>query len=58
MESAFYDELTEKSINEERLSDELCLEILTSPRVELLRLLDAAYQVRKKYTGNECNSIL
>ena len=53
MESAFYDELTEKSINEERLSDELCLEILTSPRVELLRLLDAAYQVRKKYTGNE-----
>ncbi len=53
MESAFYDELTEKSINGERLPDELCLVILTSPRVELLRLLDAAYQVRKKYTGNE-----
>ena len=53
MERAFYDELTEKSIKREILPDELCLDILTSPRIELLRLLDAAYQVRKKYTGNE-----
>lgn len=53
MERAFYDELAEKSIKREILPDELCLEILTSPSIELLRLLDAAYQVRKKYTGNE-----
>ena len=53
MERAFYDELTEKSIEREILPNELCLDILTSPRIELLRLLDAAYQVRKKYTGNE-----
>ena len=53
MERAFYDELAEKSIDGEILPEEVCLEILTSPRVELLRLLDAAYQVRRKYTGNE-----
>ena len=53
MERAFYDELAEKSIAGAILPDEKCLEILTSPRVELLRLLDAAYQARKKYTGNE-----
>ncbi|MDE0042355.1 MAG: biotin synthase BioB, partial [Candidatus Poribacteria bacterium] len=53
MERAFYDELAERSIKREILPDELCLELLTSPRIELLRLLDAAYQVRKKYTGNE-----
>ena len=53
MERAFYDELTEKSIGGEIPPDELCLEILTSPRVELLRLLDAAYQVRKKFSGHE-----
>ena len=53
MERAFYDELAEKSINGEIPSDAMCLEILTSPRIELLRLLDAAYQVRRKYTGNE-----
>ena len=53
MERAFYDELAEKSVSGKILPDELCHEILTSPRIELLRLLDAAYQVRKKYTGNE-----
>jgi biotin synthase len=42
-----------KSIDREIPPDELCLEILTSPRVELLRLIDAAYQVRRKYAGNE-----
>ena len=53
MERAFYDGLAEKSIKGEIPPDELCLEILTSPRIELLRLLDAAYQVRKKFSGNE-----
>ena len=51
MERRFYDELAKKSLGGKPLSDESCLQILTSPEVELLPLLDAAYQVRKKYTG-------
>ncbi len=53
MERTFYNELVEKSLQGETLSDEVCLQILISPEVELLPLLDAAYQVRKKYTGKE-----
>ena len=53
MERRFYDELTQAGLQEDMLSDELCLQILTSSAVELLPLLDAAYQVRKKYTGKE-----
>ncbi|MDE0297409.1 MAG: biotin synthase BioB [Candidatus Poribacteria bacterium] len=53
MEHVFYAELAEKSVKREIIPDELCLEILSSPRVELLRLLDAAYQVRQKHYGNE-----
>ena len=53
MERSFYDELAQGGLQEEILSDELCLEILTSSAVELLPLLDAAYQVRKKHTGKE-----
>ena len=51
MERRFYDELAQAALHGEMLSDELCLQILTSSAVELLPLLDAAYQVRKKYTG-------
>ena len=53
MERRFYDELAQAGLQGDMLSDELCLHILTSSEVELLPLLDAAYQVRKKYTGNE-----
>ena len=53
MERRFYDELAQAGLQGDIFSDELCLHILTSPAVELLSLLDAAYQVRKKYTGKE-----
>ena len=53
MERRFYDALTQAGLQGDILSDELCLDILTSSAIELLPLLDAAYQVRKKYTGKE-----
>ena len=53
MERRFYDELAQAGLQADILSDEVCLDILTSSAIELLPLLDAAYQVRKKYTGKE-----
>ncbi len=53
MERRFYDGLAHAALQGDLLSDELCLQMLASSAVELLPLLDAAYQVRKKYTGNE-----
>ena len=53
LDRAYYSELQYKSLNGEILSDEICEEILTSKRIELLPLLDAAYQVRKQFAGNE-----
>ena len=49
----FYHELTTKSLQGEILSDAACEKILTGSDVELLPLLDAAYQVRKTYFQNE-----
>ena len=53
MKKTFYTTLTEKSLKGELPASQTCHEILTSPAVELLALLDAAYQVRKTYFGNE-----
>ena len=54
MKREFYQELALKSMQGELLSDELCMQVLTAAAgTELLPLLDAAYQVRKKYFGNE-----
>ena len=53
MERRFYEELAQTGLRGDMLSDELSLRILTSSTVELLPLLDAAYQVRKQCTGKE-----
>ena len=53
METTFYTELTTNSLQGEVLSDACCEKILTASEVELLPLLDAAYQVRKTYFRNE-----
>ncbi len=53
MKIAFYHELTTTSLQGALLSDACCEKILTGSDVELLLLLDAAYQVRKTYFQNE-----
>lgn len=53
MEHAFYHELIETSLQDEQLSDAVCEQLLTSPDVALLPLLEAAYQVRQTYFQNE-----
>ena len=53
MESTFYHELTTTSLSGDLLSDTLCEKLLTASKVELLPLLNAAYQVRKTYFNNE-----
>ena len=52
MKPTFYSELTSTSLQGELLSDASCEEILSASEVELLLLLDAAYQVRKTYFQN------
>lgn len=53
MEQAFYNQLAGQSIADETLARSTALEILTSGKVELLPLLSAAFEVRKKYCGKE-----
>ena len=52
METTFYHELTTTSLQGKLLSDACCEQILTASEVDLLPLLDAAYQVRKTYFQN------
>ena len=53
MNRAFYFDLADRAIAGEIFSREICEQILKSLDVELLPLLDAAYQVRKKFRGFE-----
>ncbi|MBP9853236.1 MAG: biotin synthase BioB [Candidatus Omnitrophica bacterium] len=46
-----YLELAQKSIAGELISNPLALQILTSPDIEILPLLNAAYQVRQTFRG-------
>ncbi len=48
-----YTDLASQSLAGETLSRTICRQILASSELELLPLLDAAYQVRKAHTGNE-----
>ena len=52
IKSNFYQQLIETSLRGELLSDCRCEKILSASEVELLPLLDAAYQVRKTYYQN------
>ena len=53
MDRTFYSDLVDKSLANEVLPDEICRNILSSDELELLPLLDAAFQIRKKFTGKE-----
>ncbi len=52
MKPTYYSELVSTSLDGKLISDTFCEEILSSSEVELLPLLDAAYQIRKTYFQN------
>ncbi len=52
MKRTFYSELVSTSLDGELISDACCEKILSSPEIELLPLLDSAYQIRKTYFQN------
>src|SRR6202789_4674157 len=53
MDRFFYTELARKSLEGQELDNTSCGRILSDRSLEILPLLDAAYQVRKNYFGNE-----
>ena len=55
MNREFYFQLAEKSLQGQALSEETALKILTSSDIELLPLLNAAYEVRKTFCGKNVN---
>ena len=52
MKEDIYDQLVNKAINGEALSDDLCIKMF-SDEVETLSLVESAYKVRKKFWGKE-----
>ena len=53
MDRFFYTELARKSLEGQELDNAACARILSDASLEILPLLDAAYQVRKAYFGQE-----
>ena len=53
MDHSFYAQLASLSLADQILDNKTCGQILADPAIELLPLLDAAYQVRRHYFGNE-----
>jgi len=53
MENSFYSQLTKKSLSNISLTKDDAIAILTSEKVDLLPLLYAAYEVRKKHFDKE-----
>lgn len=51
MNNSFYNNLAQKSIAGELISYDDCRKILSSAEIELLSLINAAFEVRRKYTG-------
>ena len=52
MSSSFFQDLTSASLQDQIHSDSTCERILSDSEIELLPLLNAAYQVRKTYYNN------
>jgi len=52
MNENLYDKIAQKSIAGEKISAEILKRILISPDIKLLPLLNAAFEVRKKFCGN------
>lgn len=53
MEKEFYSKLAKKALSNEPITKDEAHAILISEKIELLDLLTAAYEVRKKYFGRE-----
>ncbi len=53
MDRFFYTELVRQSLEGQELDNAACVRILSDTSLEILPLLDAAYQVRKTYFGQE-----
>jgi biotin synthase len=53
MDKKWYQSLAEVCIGGEVPSQDTCLRLLTDSRIELISLLDAAFQVRKHFHGKE-----
>ena len=53
MHRSFYSDLSARAIAGELIPRDICGQILNSKDIEFLPLLDAAFQVRKKFCGNE-----
>ena len=53
MDRLFYSELARQSLEGHELDNATCTRILSDGSLEILPLLDAAYQVRKHYFGQE-----
>jgi biotin synthase len=53
VEDSFYSGLVSAGLNKEPLSEAQCLQILESPNIRLLALLDAAYQLRHVFYGKK-----
>ena len=50
-DKAFYNDLIQRALSRNLIPHRTCEEILASPEIEYLSLLEAAYQVRKKFKG-------
>ena len=55
MNRDYYNRLADAGLKGEDIPNDLCQEILTSPEIELLPLLNAAFEIRKKYHGLAVN---
>jgi biotin synthase len=53
MKRSYYINLTEQALAENHFSKKDALEILQSPDIQLLPLLNAAYEVRRNFLGND-----